>query len=244
MKKTLLVFLCSSIAVAAFAQKGDKKATAPVATPVKAAMPVLKTAKDSASYAYGIVLGNSIKRQMSNSELDNKIVTESVKATIGEETMAFSAEEASKIYNDYQKKAAAMAGQANMKAGEVFLAENKKRPGVITTASGLQYEVMSKGDQTAAMPVATDKVKVHYHGTLINGDVFDSSVQRGTPAEFPLNGVIKGWTEGLQYMHIGDKFKFFLPYQLAYGERSPSAKIKPYSTLVFEVELLEITTPK
>ena len=115
MKKTLLVFLCSSIAVAAFAQKKDKKAIAPAATPVKAAMPVLKTAKDSASYAYGIVLGNSIKRQMSNSELDNKIVTDAVKATIGDEAPVFSAEDASKIYNDYQKKAAAMAGQA--KAG-------------------------------------------------------------------------------------------------------------------------------
>ena len=108
-----------------------------------------------------------------------------------------------------------------------------------TTASGLQYEVLTKGTNTVN-PKATDKVKVHYHGTLIDGTVFDSSVDRGQPAAFGLGQVIKGWTEGLQLMHVGDKFRFFIPYELAYGDRPAGQKIKPYSTLIFDVELLEI----
>src|ERR1043165_1746505 len=108
-----------------------------------------------------------------------------------------------------------------------------------TTASGLKYQVLKKGDGSVS-PKATDTVKVHYHGTLLNGTVFDSSVQRGQPISFPLNGVIKGWTEGLQLMKVGDKFKFEIPPNLAYGANSPSPKIPPNSTLVFEVELLGI----
>ena len=121
----------------------------------------------------------------------------------------------------------------------MFLDENKKRAGVMTTSTGLQYEVMKKGTGTVS-PKATDKVEVHYHGTLIDGTVFDSSVDRGAPTAFGLNQVIPGWTEGVQLMHEGDKFKFFLPANLAYGDRSAGAKIKPGSTLIFEVELRRI----
>jgi len=127
----------------------------------------------------------------------------------------------------------------NIKAeGEKFLAENAKREGVKTTASGLQYEVITEGE--GEKPSATSTVKVNYKGTLINGTVFDSSYDRGEPIEFPLNGVIAGWTEGLQLMSVGSKYKLYIPYQLAYGERGGGEMIKPYSALIFEVELLDI----
>src|SRR5207237_9413619 len=126
-----------------------------------------------------------------------------------------------------------------LKAGEDYLEENKKKENVVTTPSGLQYEVITEG--TGAKPKATDKVKCHYHGTLIDGTVFDSSVQRGQPATFPLNMVIKGWTEALQLMPQGSKWRFFIPPQLGYGDKQVSAQIGPNSTLVFEVELLGIS---
>lgn len=138
-----------------------------------------------------------------------------------------------KLKNMGSEKAA-----ANLKAGEDFLEQNKKREGVITTPSGLQYEVLSEG--SGAKPKATDKVKCHYHGTLINGTIFDSSVQRGQPATFPLNMVIKGWTEALQLMSVGSKYQLFLHPSLAYGERQTGSLIGPNSTLIFDVELLDI----
>ena len=125
---------------------------------------------------------------------------------------------------------------ANLKAGETFLAENRNRPGVVETASGLQYEIITEGD--GPKPSATSKVTCHYHGTLIDGTVFDSSVLRNQPATFPLNMVIKGWTEALQLMPTGSKWRLFLPPNLAYGDRQTGAHIGPNSTLIFEVELI------
>src|SRR3954463_4647476 len=127
---------------------------------------------------------------------------------------------------------------ANLKAGEDFLEQNKSKEGVVTTPSGLQYEVLEEG--TGSKPKATDKVKCHYHGTLIDGTIFDSSVQRGQPATFPLNMVIKGWTEALQLMPVGSKYRLFLHPSLAYGERQTGSVIGPNSTLIFDVELLGI----
>ncbi|MBL7734087.1 MAG: FKBP-type peptidyl-prolyl cis-trans isomerase [Chitinophagaceae bacterium] len=127
---------------------------------------------------------------------------------------------------------------ANLKAGQDFLEANKNKPGITTLPSGLQYEIISEG--TGAKPSATDKVTCHYHGTLIDGTVFDSSVRRGQPAVFPLNMVIRGWTEGLQLMPAGSKWRFFIPAHLAYGDRQVSAQIGPNSALIFEVELLGI----
>jgi len=140
---------------------------------------------------------------------------------------------ADKLFNMKNEKAA-----ANLKAGEEFLAANKNKPGVVALSSGLQYEVISEG--TGIKPLATNKVTCHYHGTLIDGTVFDSSVKRGQPATFPLNAVIKGWTEGLQLMSTGSKWRFFIPPHLGYGDRQVSAQIGPNSTLVFEVELLDV----
>lgn len=127
----------------------------------------------------------------------------------------------------------------NLEAGQAFLAENAQREGVTTTESGLQYEVIALGE--GSKPTAAQTVLCHYHGTTIEGEVFDSSVRRGQPISFPLNRVIKGWTEGLQYMPVGSKFKFFIPAHLAYGNQQVSAQIGPNSTLIFEVELLGIS---
>ena len=128
---------------------------------------------------------------------------------------------------------------ANLKAGQEFLAANKQKPGVTTLPSGLQYEVITEG--TGIKPLARNSVTCHYHGTLIDGTVFDSSVERGQPATFPLNRVISGWTEGLQLMSVGSKWRFFIPPNLAYGDRQTGSDIGPNSTLIFEVELLGVS---
>jgi FKBP-type peptidyl-prolyl cis-trans isomerase FklB len=141
---------------------------------------------------------------------------------------------ADKLFDLKNDKAA-----ANLKAGQDFLEANKQKPGIVALPSGLQYEVITEG--TGAKPLATNKVTCHYHGTLINGTIFDSSVQRGQPATFPLNMVIKGWTEGLQLMPLGSKWRFFIPADLGYGSRQVSAEIGANSTLIFEVELLGIS---
>lgn len=222
MKKMLLLLTLAAMTSGLFAQT---KVT-------------LTNAKDSASYAYGIVLANSIKRQLS-SDLSSEVLIASLNAALKDADMLFTPEIANKIFSDYNRSVQARANEKIRMEGQQFLEQNKKRKEVTTTASGLQYEVVKKGAGTVS-PKATDKVEVHYHGTLINGDVFDSSVERGQPTQFTLNQVISGWTEGLQLMHEGDKFKFFIPANLAYGDRSAGAKIKPGSTLVFEVELLKI----
>lgn len=141
---------------------------------------------------------------------------------------------ADKLFQQKNEKAA-----ANLKAGQDFLEANKQKPGVVALPSGLQYEVLTEG--SGPKPSASNKVTCHYHGTLIDGTVFDSSVQRGQPATFPLNMVIKGWTEGLQLMSQGSKWRFFIPANLGYGDRQVSAQIGPNSTLVFDVELLGIS---
>ena len=136
------------------------------------------------------------------------------------------------------RKANAGIIETNHKAGEAFLAENKTKPGVVTTASGLQYMVIKEG--TGPKPQPSDKVKCHYHGTLIDGTVFDSSIDRGEPIEFPVTGVIQGWVEALQLMPVGSKWKLFIPPSLAYGDNAAGPKITPGSTLIFDVELLDI----
>jgi FKBP-type peptidyl-prolyl cis-trans isomerase FklB len=141
---------------------------------------------------------------------------------------------ADKLFNMKNEKAA-----ANLKAGQEFLEANKAKPGVVALPSGLQYEVITEG--SGVKPLATNKVTCHYHGTLIDGTVFDSSVRRGQPATFPLNAVIKGWTEGLQLMATGSKWRFFIPPHLGYGDRQVGGQIGPNSTLIFEVELLGVS---
>jgi FKBP-type peptidyl-prolyl cis-trans isomerase FklB len=192
---------------------------------------------DTLSYSIGVLFANSLKQQGVD-KLSSKDLGEALDAVMNNQMTKISKEDATQIYSKAMSELAAKQGAGMREEGEKFLAENKKRPGVITTNSGLQYEVIKMGD--GAKPTLSSKVKTHYHGTLINGKVFDSSVERGEPISLPVNGVIAGWTEALQLMPVGSKWKLFIPYNLAYGERGAGADIKPYSALIFEVELLGI----
>ena len=192
---------------------------------------------DKVSYALGLSLGqNMASSGVKTIEFDDLVA--GMKAIMNKEKPAISFEEAQEVLNKFFKELEAqVAGQAK-EEGEAFLAENAKREGVIVTGSGLQYEVLTAAE--GKKPKATDKVKVHYEGTLIDGTVFDSSYRRGEAISFGLNQVIAGWTEGVQLMSVGAKYKFFIPYNLAYGERGAGAQIPPYAALIFTVELLGI----
>lgn len=194
----------------------------------------------------GSMIGNQLRTNTdfygdSTLTLDYKLLRQGLINGITESNTSMTADEARDYFNGtmeaLQTKKMEAQYNGNKEVGENFLAENAKKEGVITTASGLQYEVIKKGN--GPLPKDTDKVKVHYHGTLVDGTVFDSSVDRGQPAEFGVTQVIKGWVEGLQLMPVGSKYKFYIPQELAYGSQS-QGQIKPFSTLIFEVELLEI----
>ena len=189
------------------------------------------------SYALGMVIAHNLK-EMGVSALDNAAFAQAVSDVMGGATTTMSDAEAQRTVSEFMQKQQAEAGKAVREAGEKFLAENAEKPGVVVLPSGLQYTVITEG--TGAKPKATDRVKCHYEGTLTNGQVFDSSYRRGEPAVFPLNGVIAGWTEGVQLMAEGAKYRFFIPYHLAYGERGAGQSIPPYAALVFDVELIEI----
>ena len=189
------------------------------------------------SYALGMVIAHNLKG-MGVSALDNAAFAQAVSDVMGGATTTMSDAEAQRTVSEFMQKQQAEAGKAVREAGEKFLAENAEKPGVVVLPSGLQYTVITEG--TGAKPKATDRVKCHYEGTLTNGQVFDSSYRRGEPAVFPLNGVIAGWTEGVQLMAEGAKYRFFIPYHLAYGERGAGQSIPPYAALVFDVELLQL----
>mgnify|MGYP002624707927 CR=1 FL=1 len=206
-----------------------------------------KTSKEKASYGLGFDIGSSLMRQ--GIELDLDIVLQGLKDAFAEKDSQITLKEINAAFQEVraaaEKKLEAkrkILAAKNKKEGAAFLAENKKKKGVVTLESGLQYLVLKSG--TGKSPKATDVVKTHYHGTLIDGTVFDSSVKRGKPATFPVNRVIKGWTEALQKMKVGDKWKLFVPSELAYGEQQRSREIGPNSVLIFEVELLGIVTEK
>ena len=211
--------------------------------------PALKLDNDQAklAYAIGMDIGNSLNPF--KNDIDRGALVAAINDRLDGRDGKLSAADAAKVKQAYFKKMAAKhlaeqkaKGEKNKVDGEKFLAENGKKKGVITTASGLQYEVLKAG--SGAKPKATDTVTVNYRGTLIDGTEFDSSYKRGQPATFPLNGVIKGWTEGVQLMSVGSKYRFVLPANLAYGAQGAGPKIGPNSTLVFEVELLGIGNKK
>lgn len=203
----------------------------------------LKTQKDKASYSIGVSIGKNLKDQKVEIQTDILVKglldaytgakTQLTEKEMGDVLTQFQQEIMAKAQEEAAKK-----GGENKSKGEKFLADNKNKPGVKTTPSGLQYTVISEG--TGPKPTASSTVKVHYTGKLIDGTTFDSSVDRGEPIEFPLNGVIKGWTEGVQLMSKGSKYKFFIPSDLAYGDRGAGNAIGPNETLIFEVELLDI----
>ena len=203
----------------------------------------LKTAVDSASYAIGINTGANYRTNLKTlpggeANIDD-LIAGFIQAIKGDSAaMRMTPETAQQYLQTYFVEASAKEAAQNKEAGEKFLAENKTKEGVITTESGLQYKVEKEG--TGEKPTAADRVKVHYTGTLLDGTKFDSSVDRGEPAEFGVSQVIRGWTEGLQIMPAGSKYIFWIPSDLAYGERGAGQDIKPNSVLKFEVELLEV----
>ena len=196
-----------------------------------------KNASERLSYAIGVQIAGNLK-QNGFEELEPKSFSEGIIDILEDKKLKISFEEVQQEINAHYEKFQAKAKEQNAEAGIAFLNENKQREDVIELPSGLQYRVLSKGD--GAKPTEKDFVTTHYEGKTIDGKVFDSSFQRGEPAKFPVNGVIKGWTEALQLMSIGDKFELFVPQDLAYGDQGAGADIPPYSTLIFEVELLAI----
>ncbi|RYF69987.1 MAG: FKBP-type peptidyl-prolyl cis-trans isomerase [Cytophagaceae bacterium] len=248
----MLASMASAVFVAGSATAQVKKPIAKKATTAKSATATkpatagsaLASTKDSVSYSIGLFMAQSLKQQGIN-DLNNALLVRGLEDALGGQSAKLTQEQAMQVMNGFQQKQMAVRNAEGMKAsaenkkiGTAFLTENKAKAGVVTTASGLQYSVDKEG--TGAKPTATDRVKVHYTGKTLDGKVFDSSVERGTPAEFGVNEVIKGWTEALQLMPVGSKWKLYIPSELAYGDRGAGADIKPGSTLVFDVELLDI----
>ncbi|MDO4215970.1 MAG: FKBP-type peptidyl-prolyl cis-trans isomerase [Bacteroidales bacterium] len=192
---------------------------------------------DKFSYAFGLGIGQNLM-SMGVKDINVEDFAQAIKDVLTVSPTAITHNEAREIVNKYFAELEAQMNAAAMETGKNFLAENATKEGVQTTASGLQYKVLTQGN--GKMPKATDKVRCHYEGTLIDGTLFDSSYKRGEPAVFGLNQVIKGWTEALQLMAEGSKYQIFLPYDLAYGEQGAGEMIPPYSSLIFTVELLEV----
>jgi FKBP-type peptidyl-prolyl cis-trans isomerase len=230
MKGTMIAALAAglvavSICAADPAPKGTDKAE-------------LASSKQKVSYAIGVNIGKNMKQQ--NVDLDFDVIAKGMRDGAANAS-AFNDQEMAEIMANFKKEMEtkmAEAGAKSKKVGEDFLAANKSKEGIKTTQSGLQYKVLKEGK--GSKPKATDVVKVHYRGTLVDGTEFDSSYKRGEPIEFPLNGVIKGWTEGVQLMTPGSKYQFFIPSELAYGEEGRPPTIPGNSTLIFEVELIEV----
>lgn len=238
----------SKPATATKSSTAAKPATSTVAKPHSAtgssSTPlVLKTEKDKLSYAIGMNIGEGMKHD--KLDIDPAILSRALRDALAGKKLAMTDEEAKTVMtsfrNEMMKKQQADAqklSDTNKVEGEKFLAANKSKTGVVTLPSGLQYKIIKEG--TGPKPAATDTVVTNYRGTLINGTEFDSSYTRGEPAEFPVNRVIKGWTEALQLMPVGSKWELYVPSNLAYGERSPGGEIGPNSTLIFDVELMSI----
>lgn len=230
-----LLFCCLAlISISTFAQ--NKPAAKDEKKTITA--PVLKNAADSFSYALGMLVGEQGFKSI-NANLFKRGLEDNAKGV-----KLMKTEDAQMCYQNYIQKMDTEKAAGEKTKGAAFLAENKKKPGVTALPNGLQYEVLKAGDPAGIKPKATDTVKVHYTGTLIDGTKFDSSVDRGEPATFPLNGVIRGWTEILQLMSVGSKWKVYIPSDLAYGDRGAGGVIKPGSTLIFEIDLLDVMPSK
>ena len=239
MKKGILSALLLVLTIAVSAQ--TKPATKKVATTAKkpstaAPAPVMKNALDSFSYALGLSMAGFYKEQ-GIKEINTALVTKALKDVQTGKPMLDDAQVNNCIVNYMQLKKGEVAAP-NKKEGQAFLEANKKKDGVVTLPSGLQYKIIKEG--TGPKPTAGDRVKVHYQGSLLNGKVFDSSIERGEPATFGVSEVIPGWTEALQLMPVGSKWQIFIPSELGYGDAGAGQDIKPGSTLMFDVELLEI----
>lgn len=252
--KLLMTFgLCCTIAFQLSAQATKKPASgakpSAAAKPASAAKPgtagvkkvastsaTLKNSIDSFSYAVGLSLASFYKEQ-GVENINSALVVRAIN-DVKTGKQLISEEQVNNCIMGYMQAAKSEKASGSKKEGQAFLAQNKNKPGITTTASGLQYAVITEG--TGPKPTADDQVKVHYHGTLLDGTIFDSSVQRGEPIVLGLRNVIAGWTEALQLMPVGSKWKLFIPSDLAYGDNGAGGTIKPGSTLIFDVELIEI----
>jgi FKBP-type peptidyl-prolyl cis-trans isomerase len=241
MKKTILMGFAALFALSSMAQTkpAPKSPAKPATKPATATATkvVLKNSLDSLSYAIG-VLDASFFKQQGIDKLNYSVLMSAMQSIIEGKPTVMTTQVADQTLRSKMQEASMKKIEPAITEGKKFCAENKKRPEVKETASGLQYEIVKLG--TGPMPKDTNTVKVHYTGTLLNGTKFDSSRDRGEPAEFPLNGVIPGWTEGVQLMPVGSTFKLYIPYNLAYGTQGSPPVIPGGSTLVFDVELLEI----
>ncbi|WP_212006328.1 FKBP-type peptidyl-prolyl cis-trans isomerase [Chitinophaga sp. HK235] len=234
-KKYFFTGVLGLLAIQGFSQaKPAAKAKPAAQTAAKAA---LKNRMDSVSYGIGVSIAENLKAQ-GLSNVNTAVLAKAVQDALTNKSLTLSKEQSEMSISNYLQQLKAEKSAKNREASEKFLAENKAKPGVVTLPSGLQYLILKAG--TGAKPTLNDKVKTHYHGTLIDGTVFDSSVERGEPISFPVSGVIKGWTEALQLMPVGSKWRLFIPADLAYGDRGAGPKIGPASALVFDVELLDI----
>lgn len=192
---------------------------------------------DRASYSLGVLMAQNLKRD-GLAEINTAALAAAIEDVLQGRELKIDQQAAQGEWQNFMQAQLSKKGDATLEEGRAFLAENKTKPGIVETESGLQYEILVEGD--GPVPGPTSKVRTHYHGTLIDGTVFDSSVDRGEPIVFPVNGVIKGWTEALQLMPVGSKWRLFIPSELAYGERGAGGAIGPNATLIFEVELLGI----
>jgi FKBP-type peptidyl-prolyl cis-trans isomerase FkpA len=226
------------------ADQSDKTAKTADKTDAAKSIPGLPTEKDQVSYMIGMAMGKQL--ELAKDEIDIDVLTKAIRTSLAGQKLLLTDQQAAQIAQDFSQKMQAkqiakmMAdAKTNQAAGEAFLAKNAKAPGVHTTASGLQYQVITEGK--GPKPKLTDTVSVNYKGTLLDGKTFDSSYDRGEPASFPLGQVVPGWQEGIALMPVGSKYKFWIPASLGYGDKgTPGGPIPPNATLVFEVELLDI----
>jgi len=242
MKKALLFLLVASVAVTSVQAKDKKKKTNEEEAKPTA---VFTNSVDSMSYALGVNMGGDFSKNIKSipgGKYNKDLIIQGFVASFKGDSTLFKQEFANKYFRDFIAKEQSKETEAKKEANLKFLEENKSKEGVNSTPTGLQYQVLTPGN--GIKPEATDTVKVHYTGTLIDGTKFDSSVDRGEPIKFVLNQVIKGWTEGLQLMNVGSKYRLFIPYNLGYGERGAGGVIPPYATLIFDVELLDVIHPK
>ncbi|MFZ6010575.1 MAG: FKBP-type peptidyl-prolyl cis-trans isomerase [Bacteroidota bacterium] len=241
--RSFVICICLGLVGPAFSQ--SKKELQAEVNKLKAEIEQLKKPKEAdlgdahkkACYGIGMIIGSNIKMQSLDS-MNVEAIVAGLNDVLLNKTTKFDRAEADRVVQDYMMRAMEIKSKKAKDEGQAFLEKNKAVEGVKTTSSGLQYKVVMAG--TGKSPVASNQVTVHYTGKLIDGTVFDSSVERGQPATFGVGEVISGWTEGLQLMKEGDKWIFYIPYELAYGERGAPPQIPPYSTLVFEVELIKV----
>ena len=246
MRKVIVLGLALTVVMAAGANDRKTRRSQRNVVQEVPAVPavVLSNAIDSMSYSLGVNIGvdllNNLKT-LPGGVYNKELFLQAFSDAMKENPVVITNQEAQSFLQDFFTSAQEAEANSKKSEGEKFLTENKKNPAVQVTPSGLQYIVLTEGN--GAKPLASDKVKVHYEGTLTDGTKFDSSYDRGEPIEFPLNQVIRGWTEGVQLMTVGSKYKFFIPYELGYGEQGASGVIPPYATLVFTIELLDINAP-